>query len=200
MKLRLFYLFLFVYITGFGQGNVEQISNKKKSEKAIDLFLGSDILTGLGGSPNLYGEFHFYDKVGIQLGVGYMRTGYLADFANFVNLSSVKKVVRNVSSGLHYSMGLRYIKKTSTDFFKLHFYFDYKKWSYSIKDFAQTRYFRHKGCIGSGMMLQLDNNLGFDAHYGLSVGRDWHEEEHQVKLDNEFLFGYDFGVSMYYAF
>jgi hypothetical protein len=197
MKIQLCYYFLLLSITCFAQSDRDQFSNEGKKEKALNLHIGTDLLTGAGGSPNLYGECHFYDKVGIQLGVGYMGVGYLADFGN---QSLVKKMVFNVSEGIHYSTALRYVKKIFSDHLKVYGYVDYKKWSYSLKDIENNRYFRYKVCAGFGIMYRTDKRIGFDANIGFSGGRDWYEEVPQLKVDADYVFGPDLGISIYYAF
>ncbi|MFT5823006.1 MAG: hypothetical protein ACI8ZM_004265 [Crocinitomix sp.] len=187
--------FILTLTSTFGQKNLDD--NKPKS---IEIIFGTDVLTGWGGTPNIYAEVHFMEKVGVQFGYGLTTFTYLADIANlFVIFEPKTAVVRNIDFGTFYNFGFRYLTEDIWRNYTRYFYFDFKRWNYQLNGVDDKDYFRRKGSFGAGRLYSPNDKLGIDAHMGLFLGKDWHEKEAGgQKLGDKILSGFDLGLTLFY--
>jgi len=63
------------------QDDLDDIFDDGDSNSDIDIAVGTDLITLIAGTFNVYGEIDFKQKVGFQLGLGLVPFGYSMDYS-----------------------------------------------------------------------------------------------------------------------
>lgn len=169
MKRRLvIFAFLITQLPAFGQDDLDEIFDDGLNKS--HLALGTDVITDLTGTINVYANIRPIDAMRIQLGIGVVPFGKYTDL---MNLIGERLPVRDtaLSIGFYNSFGLQLVKETPWPGFDYYYYVDLKRWQYqAVQDQFKVKKF--KGCFGLGYSLQISGGLSFDMTVGVYLGRE----------------------------
>lgn len=193
----------FVWNTS-AQKELDDIFDDGDSNANIDIAIGTDLITTIAGTINIYAEIDFVQKIGLQAGIGLVPFGYNLDFSRPTLFNDeTYGLNRNISGGFYYNIAGKYIQAYG-DAFKWYYYAEFKRWSMTETNQNGSAEISNikklKGTFGTGYAYKPFNNIGFDAHLGVFVGVFSQTETGATDSPVGFLNGFDFGLGAYYNF
>lgn len=205
MKNLLLFFSIFLVCSLTAQEDLDDIFDDGQRSGEVDVIAGTDVLTFSGGTPNIYGEFRFKDKVGIQVGVGMLPFGYLADFSNpGILFDGDLPIERDIRFGSFYNVGFKYFSNLFGPTFDMYYYADFKRWKYRydfevdiVEEFDPVN-FRRKFNFGVGYNLIPFDHIGFDFHLGIFMGRNRQDIIGANNTFQERIIGFDVGLCAFY--
>ena len=187
------------------QEGLDDIFDDGDNNSSIDISVGTDLITTIGGTFNVYSELHFKQSLGVQFGLGVIPFGYLMDFSNPGEIleGGDDQFNRNINKGFYYNIGFKYIKSMG-DAFSYYYYGEFKRWSYtealSLVTEETIKGIRTKVNFGIGYSLMPFDNIGFDAHTGIFLGSNKKEDNDNITISKSPAIGFDFGLGAFYRF
>jgi hypothetical protein len=186
------------------QDDLDDIFDDGDSNSDIDIAVGTDLITLIAGTFNVYGEFDYKQKVGLQIGLGVVPFGYSMDFSRPALFSDdTYGLNRNIKGGFYYNVAFKYIQSYS-DAFKWYYYGEFKRWSMTEMNTAGTEEIANlkklNGAVGTGYAFKPFDYIGFDAHLGIFLGLFKETETGSVNPQLLVLNGFDLGIGAYYNF
>ena len=150
------------------QKDLDAAFNDGKKTKGFEIAIGTDAVTLMGGTVNIFGEYTLHNRFAVYSGIGLMPLKVVVDFSNsrfFSYPSDENLITRNITKPLYWNLGLKYIPAgTQNPFFV---YFEYKNWKwYTPKNSYYGQKSRNsKFNLGSGYTINLSENISCDTHF-----------------------------------
>ena len=215
MNKILLFLLLSMSCAVLGQDDLDEIFDDGLNES--HLALGTDVITDLSGTLNVYANFRPIDALRLQLGVGVLPFGKYTDL---MNLLGERLPVRDtaLSTGFYNSFAVQLVNETPWPGFDYYYYADFKRWQYqAVQNQFQIK--RFKACVGIGYSLQITGGLSFDMTVGVYLGREKvnttenfmplpfeeyefhnHYFDDNSSFGSTFYNGFDIGLGLHYNF
>ena len=208
MKLkRLVILFSLLSVSSvYGQDDLDAIFDDGQSTSGFTLRVGSDLLTFMGGTANVYGEAQYKQKLGVQIGVGVSPFGYLMDLSSPALIDDFDNaLISDLNGAFYYHLGVKYLSGFG-DVFNWYYYVDWKRWNGSvvgpfIDEYGNLivdtyNFTRSKFNFGMGYAYMPFDHVGFDGHGGIYMQKQIETGETYGSRQ----VGFDLGIGAFYQF
>ena len=152
----------------------------------LDLKVGTNIITDLGGTLNLFVDLKPIDMFSIHAGIGVSPFPVIIDVMNFSSEVPVLDTSKT-SAGLYYNAGFAFhpnMKRYLTNL-DVYYYFDFQRWQFKAVDIVNVR--RSKFNVGMGISYSLGTNMSLDFFYGIYTGSDKMYLDEDV-ISNDYIF------------
>lgn len=200
---------VFFAFSVFGQ-DLDEIFDDGDNTANLDILVGTDLVTNLAGTINVYGEVNYLEKVGLQLGVGFLPLGYILDVSNPSEAltGSGDSFNQNVVKGFFFNVGGKYIQTRNSGIFNVYYYLELKRWRFTENpiisitgmETQQIRGVRSKYNFGMGYSILPFDRIGFDAHLGAFLGIYRNEDLVGGGTSANGQVGFDLGLGAFYKF
>lgn len=199
-KIQVLIVTIFLSGLSFAQDDLEDAFDDGRGSSELGIFLSSDLVTTLCGSPNVMVEGRFYQKVGFQVGVGLVPFRYLAEFSEFLDAPTDELLLQGIRKGgfLEFSGKYFFLGNSTYDFYAG---MTIKSWRYTPGATGGDDLLRgHKRryLISIGYLFQPHPKIGFDITAGGGYNRSFMKGSNEVKTSNQLGIGLDLGFSITY--
>lgn len=186
------------------QDDLDDIFDDGDSNADLRVEIGTDLITTIAGTVNVYGEIDIKDIFGLQAGIGFVPFGYHLDYSRPAIIGNpTYGYNRNIGGGFYYNIAVKYFQ-AADDSFKWYYYGEFKSLSMTETNTAGTtdlsKITKLKGMVGTGYSLKPFNNIGFDAHIGLFAAIFRQTAVGSTESEPFIASGLDFGIGAYYSF
>jgi opacity protein-like surface antigen len=196
----------------FAQKDLDAVFYDGNKTKGFEIAIGTDVVTLMGGTVNIFGDLTFYNRFSVYSGIGIMPLKVVVDFSNsrfFSNPDDKNLITREITKPLYWNLGLKYMATRTQNPFFVYFEFKNWKWYSPIGMYYGQKYRNSKFNLGSGYTLNLSEKISCDAHLGIYIGNLKFKtvDNDGVEVNNEFYeensniyMGFDLGLNLKYKF